>query len=59
VEYKDGEREYYNLNSDPYELTNIYSKLSPQRVSALHSQLAGLESCAGAAFCQKAAGPAS
>jgi arylsulfatase A-like enzyme len=59
VEYKNGEREYYNLNSDPYELTNIYSKLSPQRVSALHSQLAGLESCAGAAFCQKAAGPAS
>ena len=59
VEYKDGEREYYNLSSDPYELTNIYSKLSPQRVSALHAQLAGLESCAGAAFCQKAAGPAS
>lgn len=58
VEYTDGEREYYNLSSDPYELTNVYSKLSPQRVSALHAELQALETCSGAAFCQKAAGPA-
>ncbi len=56
VEYTDGEREYYNLNSDPYELTNTYSKLSAKQVDALHSELAGLESCAGAAFCQRASG---
>jgi N-acetylglucosamine-6-sulfatase len=56
VEYANGEREYYNLSSDPYELTNTYSKLSAQKVNALHSQLAALESCAGAAFCQRAGG---
>lgn len=52
VEYTDGEREYYNLNKDPYELTNAYSTLSRQQVEALHSQLEALETCAGAAFCQ-------
>jgi arylsulfatase A-like enzyme len=56
VEYTDGEREYYNLSSDPYELNNIYSKLPASRVSTLHAELQGLETCTGAAFCQKAAG---
>jgi N-acetylglucosamine-6-sulfatase len=56
VEYANGEREYYNLSTDPYELTNTYSKLSQQKVSALHSQLSALETCAGAAFCQRANG---
>ena len=56
VEYANGEREYYDLNSDPYELRNTYPQLSPQRVNALHAQLASLESCRGAATCQQAAG---
>ena len=56
VEYADGEREYYDLRSDPYELTNIYAPLSPDQVHSLHSRLVGLESCRGAATCQQFAG---
>ena len=56
VEYANGEREYYDLHSDPYELTNTYPELSPLRVNALHARLASLESCRGAATCQQAAG---
>jgi N-acetylglucosamine-6-sulfatase len=52
VEYTDGEREYYVLKSDPYELTNTYPTLSRHEVDALHSQLRGLERCRGAAACQ-------
>jgi len=56
VEYADGEREYYDLQSDPYELRNIYATLSPDRVQALHSRLVALESCHGAASCRQAGG---
>jgi N-acetylglucosamine-6-sulfatase len=59
VEYANGEREYYDLRSDPYELTNTYPELSPSQAEVLHSQLARLESCSGAANCQSAAGPGS
>ena len=51
LEYTNGEREYYDLNSDPYELTNTYSKLSPGQVAALHSQLDWLENCNNGATC--------
>ncbi len=57
VEYANGEREYYDLNSDPYELTNIYPKLSPSQVDGLHSRLARLESCRGVESCQQVTGP--
>src|SRR5262249_6023315 len=53
VEYTNGEREYYDLKSDPYELTNTYRKLSPSQVDALHSQLVQLENCRGAVSCQR------
>jgi N-acetylglucosamine-6-sulfatase len=56
VEYANGEREYYDLRSDPYELTNTYPELSPSQADVLHSQLARLERCSGAANCQSAAG---
>jgi N-acetylglucosamine-6-sulfatase len=56
VEYANGEREYYDLESDPYELTNTYPKLSSRQADALHSQLARLKRCRGAATCQEAAG---
>jgi arylsulfatase A-like enzyme len=58
VEYANGEREYYDLKSDPYELTNTYAELSAGQIQALHSRLLGLESCRGAASCQHVAGPA-
>lgn len=56
VEYANGEREYYDLATDPYELTNIYARLTPEEVHTLHSRLTGLESCRGAANCQRFAG---
>ena len=56
VEYANGEREYYDLKSDPYELTNAYPGLSAHEVDTLHARLAGLESCRGATNCQQAAG---
>jgi N-acetylglucosamine-6-sulfatase len=55
VEYANGEREHYDLESDPYELTNTYSALSPERVDSLHTQLVGLENCHSAAACRHAA----
>ena len=54
VEYVDGEREYYDIATDPYELRNIYADLGPQRRTVLHQQLAALEQCHGAAACQRA-----
>jgi arylsulfatase A-like enzyme len=57
VEYANGEREYYDLDSDPYELTNTYPELSPEQADALHSRLAELETCHSTATCQPAAGP--
>lgn len=56
VEYANGEREYYDLLRDPYELTNIYSDLPQPQVAALHTQLAAMEACRGALSCQQAAG---
>jgi arylsulfatase A-like enzyme len=52
VEYANGEREFYDLTSDPYELTNTYQRLSPAQVDALHAELASLESCRGVVTCQ-------
>ncbi len=57
VEYANGEREYYDLDSDPYELTNTFPKLSTDEVEALHSQLDVLENCHSAATCQPVPGP--
>jgi arylsulfatase A-like enzyme len=56
VEYTNGEREYYDLDSDPYELTNTYAKLSPDQVDALHAQLDGLENCHSSATCKPLTG---
>jgi arylsulfatase A-like enzyme len=58
VEYANGEREYYDLKADPYELTNTYVNLSSDQIQILHSRLLGLETCRGAASCQHVAGPA-
>jgi N-acetylglucosamine-6-sulfatase len=55
VEYADGELEYYDLNQDPYELTNSASQLPPSRLAALHAELVGLENCHTRAECNRAA----
>ncbi|HEY4993753.1 MAG TPA: sulfatase [Nakamurella sp.] len=45
VEYRDDEREFYDLRSDPYELHNIVSSLSAGQLTQLHDELSGLENC--------------
>jgi N-acetylglucosamine-6-sulfatase len=45
VEYKDGQRELYDLDQDPRELTNRYA--SSPVVDALHARLQALKTCAG------------
>ncbi len=61
VEYATGERELYDLNADPTELSNIYSPDSPV-VADLHARLNALRSCAGwdasGASCKTAEGGA-
>lgn len=51
VEYEDGDREYHELASDPYELNNTYNSLSEAQRAALHSALAAMQSCKGGASC--------
>jgi N-acetylglucosamine-6-sulfatase len=45
IEYAGGAKELYNLDTDPYERTNIYKPSAPP--SDLVSRLQALESCAG------------
>ncbi len=47
VEYKNGDREYYNLANDPYELDNTYADLSAARQAQLHETLTELQGCSG------------
>ena len=51
VEYKDGEREYYDLRRDPFELHNSAAQLSAARASSLHRTLLRAEGCRGAHSC--------
>jgi N-acetylglucosamine-6-sulfatase len=54
VEYVTGEREYYNLRSDPYELDNIVASLPPAKLRRLHRTLLGIEHCHDARACWRA-----
>jgi arylsulfatase A-like enzyme len=54
VEYQDGETEYYDLDTDPYELTNTAATLPPARAARLHAALTAAKSCRGAAACWQA-----
>jgi arylsulfatase A-like enzyme len=47
IEYGDGFKEYYDLQADPFELTNSYNANSPP--ADLASRLQALKDCAGAA----------
>jgi N-acetylglucosamine-6-sulfatase len=49
VEYPTtGEKELYDLKTDPYELRNIYASAPPTLLSDLQTRLDALKSCAGA-----------
>ena len=54
VEYVTGEREYYDLARDPFELDNIASRLPRARLRRLHRTLIGIERCHGARACWRA-----
>jgi arylsulfatase A-like enzyme len=47
VEYRNGQREYYALRTDPNELHNRYNRLSRRERSKLHHQLEQLHRCRG------------
>jgi N-acetylglucosamine-6-sulfatase len=47
VEYLNGDREYYDLTKDPYELNNVYGDLSGPQRAGLHKTLDKLERCSG------------
>ncbi len=51
VEYDTGEREYYDLRLDPFELRNIAAQLTPAHLRRLHRTLLRIEGCHGARAC--------
>jgi N-acetylglucosamine-6-sulfatase len=55
VEYADGEREFYDLENDPYELHNLAPDLSASQLATLHDDLARLENCHTGDSCWAAA----
>jgi arylsulfatase A-like enzyme len=57
VEYVTGQREYYDLTTDPFELHNVYGSLSAKQQLSLQEKLASLSFCHGAPECQRAATP--
>jgi arylsulfatase A-like enzyme len=54
VEYENGEREYYDLKRDPFELRNIAGSLSPAHIAVLHHTLQRIEHCHGSKQCWRA-----
>lgn len=51
VEYADGERELYDLASDPDQLRNVADTTPPERVARLSGALAAMRTCHGSAQC--------
>jgi N-acetylglucosamine-6-sulfatase len=51
VEYVTGEREYYNLRTDPFELHNLAAHLAPAHARQLHRTLTAIEGCRGRRSC--------
>ena len=54
VEYADGEREFYDLRADPFELHNLAARLTRKQRAVLHSELRASERCHGARSCWRA-----
>jgi N-acetylglucosamine-6-sulfatase len=55
VEYRDGEREFYDLLRDPFELHNLAYALTPSERHELHAELRALKRCHGGPACWAAA----
>jgi hypothetical protein len=58
VESANGEREYYDLASDPDALSNVYADLDSSRRRELARRLQRLSTCRSAAACFDAPAPA-
>jgi arylsulfatase A-like enzyme len=54
VEYRDGEREYYDLQTDPFELHNLAGQLGAGALARLHAELLAMVQCRGGAQCWSA-----
>jgi N-acetylglucosamine-6-sulfatase len=54
VEYMTGEREYYDLRTDPFELHNLASHLSAAHLRKLHGVLSAMARCHGQRACWRA-----
>ena len=54
VEYADGELEFYDVRTDPFELHNIADRLTRRQLSRLHDELRMLERCHGGMACWRA-----
>jgi N-acetylglucosamine-6-sulfatase len=54
VEYVTGEREYYDLRTDPFELHNLASHLSAAHLLKLQLTLSAMERCHGQRSCWRA-----
>ena len=52
VAYDNGQHEYYDLRTDPYELFNVYGSLSSTVRDRLQKQLRRLERCHGPESCE-------
>ncbi len=46
-EYETGEREYYDLDEDPWQLQNSYNTLQPEQRDQLSRRLEALRNCSG------------
>ncbi|MCW2888269.1 MAG: sulfatase [Streptosporangiaceae bacterium] len=55
VEYATGDREFYDLRADPYELNNTITALPPTRLAQLQQTLQALRTCHGSPACSAAA----
>jgi N-acetylglucosamine-6-sulfatase len=54
IEYADGEREFHDLRSDPFELHNLAERLTRRQLRILHRELRRMERCHAAASCWSA-----
>ena len=54
VEYDTGDKELYDLETDPYELDNIYETADSSLVADLETRLGALRSCTGEEGCREA-----
>ena len=54
VEYADGDKEYHDLATDPYELRNTFSTLSDGQKGSLHAMVSAIQNCHSADTCRAA-----